>query len=770
MSMIKCHDCDHEWDIAVHGSDCPACGTPYSEAPNEVQDTSQVSTSRSSSRSTSSRSTTAITSNVSSLATIVGASGQVTRRRSLRSDSSIRSSSRKRGIGRGYVSVDETPPIDALTLVRPDLTIPVRQRICSNPNCVDEHGGRTRVGLKYTGGDNGNRNDDGNYVVLRDKGFCTKKECKTPYSFEPIAPDTLVYNSYQVKGPIAVGGCGFIYLAWDVNVGQYVILKGLINSKDQDALQAAMQERKFLADLRDPSVISIYNFVPHEDQFFIVMEFCDGTTLKNVLKGNGKPLPVTTALAYTLGVLESYKYLASRRPRVLYCDGKLDNFMVQGKRVRMLDLGGCRREDDDLSDYVYTIGYVAPEAGPDAADPTPSVASDLYTVIRCFMIMAMDFDWKRKYRYSCPPAAEHEVLQLFPSVHRLILKGLAKNPDERFQSAEELEEQLECVLREVAALESGQAKVAESVLFAADVHSISEATGFHLLPLLKVDEDDPARGMVMSAIALNDPKRQLAVFETAMAQFPKSTDAPLRKVHALIELNDFGQAEALIKQLTEKDPFDWRNVWMKGRLEMARKNWPEAYKCFDAVYSEIPGELAPKLAMALVLELKGDFETAIALYELVAKVNPNFTTAIFGLGRCLNARGDREGTVAAYDMVPPLSIAAIEAKAASVRALIRPVPSQPAEAQFIAAAERMAEIRADNFWGLRLRADLLVAAISAVEAGLTEKPGTKLMEVPLTRRDLCNAAEETLRSMAPLSEDPVACIIEANRLRNTTTF
>lgn len=764
---LKCHECGHEWDNAVHGSDCPSCGTPYSDEPQGA--TTDASSRSASSRSSStSRSSTAISANISSLASVTG---QPTRRRSLRSDSSVRSSSRKRGIGRGYVQIDETPPIDALTLVRPELTIPVRQRVCSNPNCVDEHGRRSRVGLKFIGGESGNRDDDGNYQVLRDKGFCTRKECRTPYSFEPILPETLVYNSYQVKGPIAVGGCGFIYLAWDVNVGQYVILKGLINSKDQDALQAAMQERKFLADLRDPSVISIYNFVPHEDQFFIVMEFCDGTTLKNKLKAAGKPLPITEALAYTLGVLDSYKYLSSRRPKVLYCDGKLDNFMIQGKRVRMLDLGGCRREDDDLSDYVYTVGYVAPEAGPDASDPQPSVASDLYTVVRCLMIMAMDFDWKRKYRYGCPPASEQELLRVHPSVHRLMLKGIAKNPDERFQTPEELEEQLEAVLREVAALESGQARPAESALFGADVHSLSEGVSFRLLPPLKVDEEDPARGMVLSAIALNDPRRQLAVFEAAETQFPKSSDAPLRVVQALIDMGDYNKAEQKIAALTEKDPFDWRNVWMKGRLEMARGNLEAAYKCLDAVYSDIAGELAPKLALALVLELKGDRETATALYELVAKVNPTYTTAIFGLARCLAQAGDRDGTVAAYDLVPPLSIAALEARAATVRALITSTPQAPGEAELLAAAARMQELSTDNFQGLRLKADLFKAAIAELEAGRVKPDGQKkLMDVPLTMRAMRDAAETTLRSLAPLSEDPVACIIEANNVRNTSTF
>ena len=107
----------------------------------------------------------------------------------------------------GLVHIDVQPDIEPLKLVRADLRIPDGQRICSNPNCLDDQGEPTKLKL--------------------DKGFCPK--CRTKYSFLQIDPGTIV-GTDEVKGPIAIGGCGFVYLGWDLNVERFVVIKGLINS------------------------------------------------------------------------------------------------------------------------------------------------------------------------------------------------------------------------------------------------------------------------------------------------------------------------------------------------------------------------------------------------------------------------------------------------------------------------------------------------------------------------------------------------------------
>jgi len=89
---------------------------------------------------------------------------------------------------------------------------------------------------------------------------------------------------------------------------------------------------------------------------------------------------------------------------VIYCDFKMDNAMVQGERLRLIDLGGARKADDTSGAFYLTRGYAAPEACTE--DPTVSIASDLYTVGRTLAILALNFDWGGAMEYNFPSPDE----------------------------------------------------------------------------------------------------------------------------------------------------------------------------------------------------------------------------------------------------------------------------------------------------------------------------------------------------------------------------
>ena len=98
-------------------------------------------------------------------------------------------------------------------------------------------------------------------------------------------PGDLVANQYEVAGCLAHGGLGWIYLARDRNVSdRWVVLKGLLNTGDKDALAVAIVEQQFLAQVEHPLIVEIYNFVTHDDAGYIVMEYVGGTSLKQILK------------------------------------------------------------------------------------------------------------------------------------------------------------------------------------------------------------------------------------------------------------------------------------------------------------------------------------------------------------------------------------------------------------------------------------------------------------------------------------------------------
>ncbi len=206
----------------------------------------------------------------------------------------------------------------------------------------------------------------------------------------------MVTGKYEVKGTMAFGGLGWIYLALDTVLSRWVVLKGLLNAKDPRMIEVAVKEREFLAAVKHPNIVGIYDFITHGDQGFIVMEFVNGKTLMKLRKEKGGPLPVAEAISYIVEVLPAFQYLDDGG--LVYCDFKPENAMVEEDTVKLIDLGAVRQIDDTQSDVYGSKGYIAPEAH-DA--PTP--VSDLFSVARALAVLIADFDFQGKYEHL--PAA-----------------------------------------------------------------------------------------------------------------------------------------------------------------------------------------------------------------------------------------------------------------------------------------------------------------------------------------------------------------------------
>ena len=94
---------------------------------------------------------------------------------------------------------------------------------------------------------------------------------------------------------------------------------------------------------------------------------------------------VEHALAYAIEVLRAFGYLHSRG--LVYCDFKPDNVLQSEEMLKLIDMGGVRRVDDEDSPIYGTVGYQAPEIAADG----PSVSSDLYTVGRALAVLTFEF-------------------------------------------------------------------------------------------------------------------------------------------------------------------------------------------------------------------------------------------------------------------------------------------------------------------------------------------------------------------------------------------
>ncbi|NUS25990.1 MAG: protein kinase, partial [Streptomyces sp.] len=413
------------------------------------------------SRSAGSRSTSRSTSQSSKSRRSV--SGRLSRALSGRSTSrsvSVRSSGSGTGastrgrLGAGLVEVPGVPRPDPREMVLENPEVPERKRFCSRSDCGAPVG-RAR----------GERPG-------RTEGFCTK--CGNPYSFVPkLTSGDIVHGQYEVVGCLAHGGLGWVYLAVDRAVSdRWVVLKGLLDTGDQDAMAAAISERRFLAEIEHANIVRIYNFVEHLDQRtgsldgYIVMEYVGGKSLKEIANGRrtpaGKrdPLPVEQACAYGIEALEALGHLHSRN--LLYCDFKVDNAIQTEDQLKLIDMGAVRRMDDDESAIYGTVGYQAPEV----AEVGPSVASDLYTVARTLAVLTFDFQgYTNVFVDSLPDPDNIEVFRQYESFYRFLVRATDPDPARRFASAQEMAEQLTGVLREVVSLQTGRARPALSTLF-----------------------------------------------------------------------------------------------------------------------------------------------------------------------------------------------------------------------------------------------------------------------------------------------------------------
>ncbi|MGW2519250.1 tetratricopeptide repeat protein [Streptomyces sp. NPDC001617] len=644
---------------------------------------------------------------------------------SVRSSGSSSGTSSRGRLGVGLVQVPDVPRPDPRAMVLENPEVPERKRFCSRSDCGAPVG-RSRG--ERTG---------------RTEGFCTK--CGHPYSFVPkLKAGDVVHGQYEVAGCLAHGGLGWVYLAVDKAVSdRWVVLKGLLDTGDQDAMAAAISERRFLAEIEHSNIVRIYNFVEHLDQRtgsldgYIVMEYVGGKSLKEIANGrrtpDGKrdPLPVEQACAYGIEALEALGHLHSRN--LLYCDFKVDNAIQTEDQLKLIDMGAVRRMDDEESAIYGTVGYQAPEV----AEVGPSIASDLYTVARTLAVLSFDFQgYTNVFVDSLPDPDNIEVFRQYESFYRLLVRATDPDPARRFASAQEMGEQLTGVLREVVSLQSGRARPALSTLFGPElkvtdtelfpklqgdvsllgarsvppkaqqpqpaasangtatiVKPITSPAAALALPVPLVDPSDPNAGF-LAGLMTTAPAEVLGALAAAPST---STETRLRQIRAWLENGDsYTALEALLNLEQEPEaeapqrlpdvqvrPDDWRVVWYRGVAALVTGDHEGAALAFDAIYDAFPGEPAPKLALGLCAEVLGQLDNAAEYYRLVWSTDPSYVSAAFGLARVQLAAGDRRSAVDTLESVPESSIHYTAARVAAVRARLRERTAAASDAPFL---------------------------------------------------------------------------------------
>ena len=200
----------------------------------------------------------------------------------------------------------------------------------------------------------------------------------------------------------------------------------------------------------------------------------------------------------------------------------------------------------------------------------------------------------------------------------------------------------------------------------------------------QVDRADPAAGYLATFAGLDSAQRAAALSGAVSgdaavpAEVASSAETRLALARAQLDVGDYDGAGTTLADLAAEDPSDWRIAWTDGLRRLAvgetgadgAAGAVAAGGAFSAVYDELPGELAPKLALAFAAEAAGDAADAGRYFRLVWTVDRSCISAAFGLARACLATGDRPGAIAALAAVPETSSYHAAAQIAAVRILV----------------------------------------------------------------------------------------------------
>jgi serine/threonine-protein kinase PknG len=639
-------------------------------------------------------------------------------------------------------------------------------RFCGNPECAKPVG----------------RERDGQPGLAQ--GFCT--QCGTRYSFVPkLSRGDLVGGQYEVQGCIAHGGLGWIYLAIDRNVhNRWVVLKGLLNSGDADAMAAAAAEVLALAEVEHPNIVRIYNFVEHQDASaaapvgYIVMEYVGGTSLKQIRKARNAPLPPDQAVAYIIEIAPALDYLHTQG--LAYCDFKPDNVMQTDEQLKLIDLGAVIAMDDQESALYGTAGYQAPEI----SQTGPTVASDVYTVGRTLAVLVMDVPQEHgHFVEQLPGPATVPVLAKHESLYRAIKRATDLDPEQRFSSIEEMADQLTGVLHEIVAAETNVAQPRSSNYFSPQRAVFGAGRDVavrpdHVIAALSVPAVDPTdSGAAVLATTSGTPPAQLEYtlrMSGGSTKAAKSTsvEIPLRLVRAALEVGASDLARKRLAELEPLIPGDWRLMWYSGQCALLEGDIGKAAVDFGKVLAQLPGELTPKLAFAAASELQGAGDYAARYYEMVWRTDHSYVSAAFGLARQRAREGDRAGAVAALDQVPTESAHFSVAAATAIEILLDDrEPKDLDEQTLLDVGKRAAALTLESTEKrAAMRLKVFSAALDWLRAGNTSRT-PRLLSADFDEAHIRIEMEKCYRELAhatPGTWERIALVEKANAIRPRT--
>jgi beta-lactam-binding protein with PASTA domain/predicted Ser/Thr protein kinase len=254
---------------------------------------------------------------------------------------------------------------------------------------------------------------------------------------------TLIDERYRLRQKIGSGGMADVWLADDTELDRNVAIKILHDrfAQDNEFVERFQREAQSAAGLQHPNVVGIFDRGVYGDTYFIAMEYVDGPSLKDLVRGG---MGIQDAIDFTRQILGAARF--AHRKGIVHRDLKPQNVLIDDEgRARVADFGIARGENSDITGTGSVMG-TAQYLSPEQAQGKPTTPrSDIYSIgviLYEALTGRVPFEGESAVAVALKQVSEAPRRpsainpNVPPALDAVVMRALAKDPDARFKDAD----------------------------------------------------------------------------------------------------------------------------------------------------------------------------------------------------------------------------------------------------------------------------------------------------------------------------------------------